>query len=347
MTEDELITQFLRPLVPKEAFNLQDDGAVLPSLPQGKEWVLSTDCMMADVHLPLNTDLEMVAEHLLRVNLSDMAAMAAIPRYILVQLGLPQKNAKQGFQQFAQGLQKTAQYYKIELLGGDTISLPPLMDKSGCQDKIWMAGATIIGERDTDKRVLRAGAKAGDILAVTDTLGNAVLGLKILQNNRVSFKFQQQYPQYYDALLQSYYRPIPQIEAGLLMGQYANALMDVSDGVFQDAGRMLRASRQEQSLEGQNLDLVLDDANLPISDEAKIFLEFFPKYRDDWRAGGGDYQLLCAVPEVNFAILQQKLQQLETPVTLSAIGAFTDANVDSSDSFFNRVDLPKSWDHFS
>ncbi|MCH9844394.1 MAG: thiamine-phosphate kinase [Alphaproteobacteria bacterium] len=341
MTEDELITQFLRPLVPKEAFNLQDDGAVLPSLPQGREWVLSTDCMMADVHLPLNTDLEMVAEHLLRVNLSDMAAMAAIPRYILVQLGLPQKNAKQGFQQFAQGLQKTMQHYKLELLGGDTISLPPLMDESGCQDKIWMAGATIIGERDADKRVLRAGAKAGDILAVTGNLGDAVLGLKILQNNRIAFKFQQQYPHYYDALLQAYYRPIPQIEAGLLMGHYANALMDVSDGVFQDAGRMLRASRQTLP----NLDLKLDDASLPISNEAKIFLEFFPKYRDDWRAGGGDYQLLCAVPEENFAQLQQKLQQLATPVTLSAIGAFTDA--DSGDSFFNRVDLPKSWDHFS
>ncbi|MCH9853107.1 MAG: thiamine-phosphate kinase [Alphaproteobacteria bacterium] len=338
MTEDELITQFLRPLVPKEAFNLQDDGAVLPPLPQGKEWVVSTDCMMADVHLPLNTDLEMVAEHLLRVNLSDMAAMAAIPRYILVQLGLPKNHAKQGFQQFAQGLQKTAQYYAIELLGGDTISLPPLMEESG-----WMAGATIIGERDADKRVLRTGAKLDDILAVTGNLGDAVLGLKILQNNRISFKFQKQHPLYYDALLQAYYRPIPQIEAGLLIGQYANALMDVSDGVFQDAGRMLRASRQTQ----QNLDLMLDDANLPLSEEAKIFLEFFPKYRDDCRAGGGDYQLLCAVPEANFTILQQKLQNLETPVTLSAIGAFNDSSNDSGDSFFDRSDLPKSWDHFS
>ncbi len=338
MTEDELITEFLRPLVPKEAFDLQDDGAVLPPLPQGREWVISTDCMMADVHLPLDTDLEMVAEHLLRVNLSDMAAMAAIPRYILVQLGLSKQQVKQGFQQFSKGLKLTMQNYRLELLGGDTISLPPLMN-----EKAWMAGATIIGERDVNKRVLRMASKAGDILAVTGTLGDAVLGLKILQNNQISSEFQQQYPQHHDALLQAYYRPTPQIEAGLLMGKYVNALMDISDGVFQDAGRMLRASRQTQD----NLGLRIDDANLPISDAARVFLEFFPEYSEDfrnvWLGGGGDYQLLCAVPEANFERLQQALQKLQKPVALSVIGEFND----SGDSFFEREDLPKSWDHFA
>ncbi len=332
MKEDELVAHYLKDILAPEAFDLLDDGAVLPEIAPEYEWVLSTDSMMSDVHLPADTDMAVIADHLLRVNLSDIAGMAAQPYYLLVQLGISRQTAQADFQSFTEGLKQTAQDYGLQLLGGDTISLPPLM-----QEKGWMAGATIIGKRERCHRVLRSGAKAKDLLVVTGTLGDSVLGLKLLKNKELCEEFKQKYPDYCNFLINRYYRPTPQLQAGYHIRTYANALMDISDGLFLDAGRMLRASKSTHQ-SGNDLGLSINRDAIPISASAQQFLACYPDYKNNWLAGGGDYELLCAISEEEFS-----QQALEKETLFHIIGKFDD----SGDAFFEEENYLQGFDHFS
>ncbi len=334
MSEGELIAKYLRALCPPEAFSLLDDGAILPDLPVDQEWVMTTDMMVSDVHLPADTDMQIIAQHLLITNLSDIAGMAATPCYLLLQLGLPADGIDSNVKNFVQGVKIMQQQcyqqtqHQLGLLGGDMVGLPIHLQKNG-----WLAGATIIGKRPKKSRKLRMDVQADDALLVTGTLGDANLGLLLIQNKCLSDEFSLKYHDDYRFLLNRYYLPSARITATDAMQRYANGLMDISDGIYADAGKMLHASRTKIA----SLGLEIEAGKFPISTAARRFLACYPHYQDAWQQGGGDYELLLTMPADNIDALKQTLPDL--PITI--IGRFNDEARD------NFMDKKQGFDHFA
>ncbi|MES2907088.1 MAG: thiamine-phosphate kinase, partial [Pseudomonadota bacterium] len=166
-TENELIARFFAPLSGEGAFDLKDDAAVL-NIGVHEELVVSTDTLVAGVHFFENAKPQDIAAKALRSNLSDLAAKGAIPIGYMLALAMPKANAA-WLQDFSTQLKKDQKRYRITLLGGDTT-----------KSKLLTITVSIFGRVPKGEMVRRAGAKPGDILAVTGTIGDAVLGLKIL-----------------------------------------------------------------------------------------------------------------------------------------------------------------------
>ncbi len=279
--EFSLIARHFRPLAGPGALDLADDAAVLTP-PPGRQLVLTADAMVAGVHFLADDPSELVGRKLLRVNLSDLAAKGAVPLGYLMTVSTPKDTPEAWFAGFAAGLAQDQVTYGVTLLGGDTTSTPGPISLS----------LTIIGHVAPDTAVHRFGARDGDEIWVTGTIGDGALGLAVAQGRLVD-------PTGF--LLDRYQLPQPRV--GLALAGIASAGMDVSDGLVQDLGHICRAS-------GLSAEFFAE--KVPLSDAARAA-------GADWLitclTGGDDYELLLAVPAACSDALRQEAGRAGIPVT--------------------------------
>jgi len=224
--EDDLIARYFRPLATDPgAFGLIDDAALLNHT--GDDLVLTTDAIVEGVHFLSGDPPDTIARKALRVNLSDLAAKGAVPAGFVLTLAL--REAKEEWlAPFARALGEDAATFNCPVLGGDTVSTPgPLM-----------ISITAFGRVPQGKMVRRSGAKPGDRIAVTGTIGDAALGLRLLKEqageglDMLSREF----------LIQRYRVPQPRNALAVVIREHASAAMDVSDGLAGDLAKLCAAS---------------------------------------------------------------------------------------------------------
>lgn len=259
---------------PETRLGIGDDAALL-QVPEGHQLVVSIDTMVEGVHFFKGTDPTALGHKLLAVNLSDLAAMGAEPRWATLALTLPENNPA-WLQRFSQGLFALADQYQVDLVGGDTTRGPLTLSLQ------------IHGIVPEGKAVTRSGAEPGDLIGVTGRLGAAGYALQQLQRDEPA-----------ESLRHHLERPVPQIEAGLQLRDYATAMVDLSDGLLADLGHIT-----ERSGVGAQLDL---DA-IPI-DPALLHLDRAQQL-DLALTAGDDYQLGFTLPARFKEIVSGRLQRV-------------------------------------
>jgi thiamine-monophosphate kinase len=262
-----------------------DDAAVC-SVPEGMQLVISTDTMVSGVHFPEDTAPIDIGYKALAVNLSDIAAMGAQPCWLSLAITLPEMNWD-WLTQFGEGLLQLAIEHEVQIIGGDTTRGPLSIT-------ITVHGLVPIGSAR-----MRHLAQVGDDIWVTGSIGDAAAALKQWQGKQIqSMKLRHRLD-----------RPTPRVQAGIAVRDLAHAMLDVSDGLAQDLGHILRASDV-----GAEIEL----GRLPVSSS---LLDFYPDDKQRWQlqmSGGDDYELCFTAPPSNaFAI---ELALANAGVSASVIG---------------------------
>jgi thiamine-monophosphate kinase len=291
--EDSLIARYFGPIATDPgAFNLGDDAAVLSA--HGDDLVVTTDAIVEGVHFLAGDPPDTVARKALRVNLSDLAAKGATPAGFVLTLALPAAD-EAWLTPFAQGLSSDAGLFGCPLLGGDTVSTPgPLM-----------ISITAFGRVPTGKMIRRSGAKPGDRVVVTGTIGDAALGLDILKGGAVAAGLANDAEA--TAMLVGRYRvPQPRCAIASAVRDHAHAAMDVSDGLAGDLTKLCAAS---------GVSAVIDAPGIPLSAPAAALLAKGSVSIETIVSGGDDYEILCAIPESGFEAFAAAARQAGVAVT--------------------------------
>ena len=285
--EFEFIAARLRPLAAGTAgaLGLEDDAALLDP-PPGMTLVLTKDAMVGGVHFLTDDPPGAIAKKLLRVNLSDLAAMGAEPVGYLLALARARETPEAWLADFCEGLAEDQAAFGIGLLGGDTVSTPGPLTLS----------LTAIGQVPKGQALRRGGAKAGDDLWVSGTLGDGALGLLVLQGKLHPPAAAR------DFLIERYRLPQPRLALGQALRGLAHAALDISDGLLADLGHILETS-------GVGAELWADQ--LPLSPAARGL----PGAREAALAGGDDYELLFAAPAARRAEVSGLARRLDLPLT--------------------------------
>jgi len=284
--EFALIARHFRPLAGPGALDLLDDAALLDP-PAGRQLVLAADAMVEGVHYLATDPPEMVGRKLLRVNLSDLAAMGAEPLGYLMTTTLPRGVEDSWIARFVAGLAEDQRTFGIAVLGGDTTATPG----PAC------LSLTIIGTVPPGAALPRAGAQPGDGVWVSGTLGDGALGLRVLRGELPG-----------DAeghLARRYRLPEPRLALGQALRGLARAAMDVSDGLVQDLGHLCRAAGCGAEIEA---------TAVPLSPPARALVEAEPARLALALTGGDDYELLFAVPAGAEAEIERRAAAAGTPV---------------------------------
>ena len=324
LDEFGLIGRYFRPLTMSEpgAFGLTDDAAVLDLAP-GERLVVTTDAMVADVHFPATDPPAEIARKLLRVNLSDLAAMGARPRGYTLAAVLPRETDETWIEAFAAGLADDQAAFGIVLVGGDTVATNGPATFS----------VTALGVVDGDAVLRRNGARPGDDVYVSGTIGDAALGLAVLQN-----RLDVPMPADRDWLVERFRLPTPQLKLGLSLVGVASAAADVSDGLVADLGHICEASDC-----GANIEL----AAVPLSPAAmRAVTDRQPLHRS-LLTGGDDYELVLAVPAAERGRIAEIARTAGVPLT--RIGCFVEGSpaVAVLGGAGNRIDLGRGgYQHF-
>jgi thiamine-monophosphate kinase len=211
-----------------------DDAAVL-NVPAGFKLVAAVDTIVAGVHFPFDTNPRDIGYRALAVNLSDIAAMGAQPRWFTLSLCLP-SISEAWLAEFASGLSDLAQQFKVQLVGGDTVQGP------------LNVSVQIMGCVEADRWLTRSGARVGDVIFVSGVPGEAAAGLQLIQQSAALQSLQIE-PQHREHLLHRFLRPTPRVELGRALRAHASAAMDVSDGLLTDLKKLCAASRCGAQLE--------------------------------------------------------------------------------------------------
>ncbi|WP_315780515.1 MULTISPECIES: thiamine-phosphate kinase [unclassified Bradyrhizobium] len=272
--EDSLIARYFKPLATDPgAFGLVDDAAIIPA--SGDDLVVNTDAIVEGVHYLPDDPPDTVARKALRVNLSDLAAKGAVPAGFLLTLAL-RRTDEAWLAAFAGGLGEDAATFGCPLLGGDTVSTPGPV----------MISITAWGRVPRGRMVHRFGAGAGDRVMVTGTIGDAALGLRILQG-RAEAGAPNADPAARDMLIGRYRLPQPRCGLAAAVRDYATASMDVSDGLAGDLTKLCAAS---------SVSADIDLSRVPISTAAAQLLAAGSVQLETLISGGDDYEILCTVP---------------------------------------------------
>jgi thiamine-monophosphate kinase len=292
LDEFELIERYFAPLASGEpgAFGLTDDAAALAITP-GKRMVVTTDAIVAGVHFPETDEPQAIARRLVRVNLSDIAAMGARPRGYTLALALPEGTEPAWIAAFAQGLADEQDRFGITLIGGDTTRSRGEL----------MLSLTMIGEVTDNSIILRSGASVGDDIYVTGTIGDSWLGRAVLEA-RISTATDDDH----DYLIGRFRTPNPRVDVGLGLAGLASAAADISDGLVADLGHICAASGITAEVE---LDLV------PLSAAARRLVTDDQLLRINLLTGGDDYELVFAAPPGVSGQLQELAAQCGVPLT--------------------------------
>lgn len=269
--EDSLIARYFKPLATDPgAFGLVDDAAVLSS--SGDDIVVTTDAVVEGVHYLAGDPPDTIARKALRVNLSDLAAKGATPAGFVLTLALRSK--EDGWlRPFADALGEDSREYACPLLGGDTVSTP------GPQ----MISITAFGRVPKGRMVGRTGARPGDRILVTGTIGDAALGLDVLKGGAAAAALADD-PAAIDALVSRYRVPQPRNVLARAVRDRATAAMDVSDGLAGDLAKLCAASAVSATVEV---------ASVPLSAAAASLIARNVVGIETLLAGGDDYEVLC------------------------------------------------------
>jgi thiamine-monophosphate kinase len=281
--EDSLISRYFAPLATDPgAFNLGDDAAVLKA--DGDDIVVTTDAIVEGVHFLPDDPPDTIAQKALRVNLSDLAAKGAAPAGFVLTLALRAAD-EAWLTAFARGLGEDAGLFGCPLLGGDTVSTPGPA----------MISITAFGRVPNDKMVRRNGAKPGDRVVVTGTIGDAALGLDILKGGAATAAIAGDAAAL-EMLIGRYRVPQPRSALAAAVRDHASAAMDVSDGLAGDLAKLCAAS---------GVSAVIDAPSIPLSAPAAALLGRGAIDLESLVSGGDDYEILCAVPESHFEAFVQ------------------------------------------
>lgn len=220
-------------------FKHQASGTVLPlgddcavySTSSSKNQLISTDALVENIHFKFSTiSPEQLGQKAIAVNLSDIAAMGGTPTRILITLGISKKISTSFLDQLYKGIHKTCRLYNVELIGGDTVSSP----------SSFFINVTIIGEANPGNFFTRNGAKKGDLIFTTGTLGDSSLGLKIQSNKKLKCSSQSR-----KHLVAKHLNPVPRLKESQLLIRYdfnITSMIDISDGLAQDLQHICKQS---------------------------------------------------------------------------------------------------------
>jgi thiamine-monophosphate kinase len=287
--EDSLIARYFRPLATDPgAFDLTDDAAILRS--SADELVVTTDAIVEGVHFLPDDPPDTIARKALRVNLSDLAAKGATPAGFLLTLAL--RGADDAWlTAFARGLGEDATEFGCPLLGGDTVSTPGPP----------MISITAFGRVPPGKMVRRKGAKAGDRVVVSGTIGDAALGLDLLKGGAAALGGDEK-----GMLIARYRVPQPRIALAQAVRDHASAAMDVSDGLAGDLAKLCAAS---------DVSAAIDAQSIPLSGPARTLLSGGAVGIESIVSGGDDYEILCTIPENRFEAFERAAKLAGVAVT--------------------------------
>ncbi len=315
--EFALIDQLLKPLASDfpGALGLTDDAALVDIAP-GQSLVVAKDAIVSGVHFFADDPADAVAQKLLRVNLSDLAAMGAEPLAYLTVIARPRELTDAWLEGFARGLANDQERFGLSLIGGDVVSTPgPLL-----------LSCTILGQVERGRALRRSTARADDVVWVSGTLGDAALGLRVRRGLAAT-----EDEAFY--LLDRYRRPDPRLALGRKLIGVAHAAIDISDGLLADLGHILETSKV-----GARIEI----ASLPVSDTA----HGLPGWLEAALGGGDDYELLFTAPASATGAIEAIGREVD--LGLTAIGRITAASglevVDASGARLATNSL--GWRHF-
>lgn len=289
------IARFFAPLAAPQALGLLDDVALIDG-PPGEQYVLKTDAIVEGVHFLPDDPPAQVAQKLLRVNLSDLAGKGAAPLGYLLTTALPASRDEAWLEAFAAGLAADQATYGIGLLGGDSVATPGPVTLS----------VAAIGRIAAGRAVLRRGARPGDLVCVSGTLGDAALGVIAAKGGDLGIA-----PDERAFLVDRFRLPQPRLALGPRLIGLAHAMMDISDGLVADLRHVCAASGVAARVEA---------ARLPLSPAARAALARDPGRLALVLGGGDDYELLFATPADAEARLAALSSELGVPITV--VGRF-------------------------
>jgi thiamine-monophosphate kinase len=271
LSEFERVQRFFAPLAAPGALGLVDDVALIDG-PPGEQYVLKTDAIVEGVDFLPGTPPDQVAQKLLRVNLSDLAAKGAVPLGYLLVTALPTSLGEDWLESFAAGLAKDQATYGIGLLGGDSTAIDGPITLS----------VAAIGRVAAGRAILRSGARPGDRLYVSGTLGDAALGLAVLQDKlELADTVKREF------LIDRYRLPQPRLALGQSLIGTAQAMLDVSDGLIADLGHICEAS---------GVAAIVEAALVPVSAAVADAVTEDGRWLQAVLGGGDDYELLFTAP---------------------------------------------------
>jgi thiamine-monophosphate kinase len=283
--EFEIIARyFTRPTGdPDVVLGVGDDAAVLAV---AGDLAVTVDTLVAGVHFPDGTAPSLLGHRLLAVNLSDLAAMGARPRWCTLALTLP-KAEELWLDGFSRGLYELAERFGVSIVGGN-LSRGPLT-----------LTAQLMGTVERAKMLTRGGGHVGDDIYVTGTLGDSSAGIALILERSAA-----PHGSAAAALKERFYRPVPRVGAGLALGPLATAAIDVSDGLLADLGHVCKAS---------GCGATIDVERVPLSAE---LLSLFPPQEALAHAlgGGDDYELIFTAPPSRAEQVEAALEAAGTPV---------------------------------
>jgi thiamine-monophosphate kinase len=300
MDEFGLIARHFAPIAAAEpgALGLSDDAAVLDLSP-GARLVCTKDALVAGVHFLEGDPPADIARKLMRVNLSDLAAMGARPRAVLLAAVLPRSTTDEWLGQFAQGLAEDARTFGAPLVGGDTVATNgPLV-----------LTLTALGEAEGAGVLTRSGAQGGDDVYVSGTIGDGALGLRALTGLLSGLSTPAR-----DHLIRRYRVPEPRLGLGSKLIGLATACIDISDGLIADLGHICENSKVTARITA---------ASVPVSSPARTALANDPGLFATLLSGGDDYELLFTAPPGAHDAVAAAAN--EAGVAVARIGAITRA----------------------
>lgn len=317
MSEFSLIKRYFTRATPGAVLGVGDDAALL-QVRSGMELAVSTDMLVSGTHFFADADPYMLGHKALAVNISDMAAMGAQPRWATLALSLPAEDDA-WLERFSAGFFALADAYQVELVGGDT-TLGPLN-----------LSVTILGEVPQGKALRRDGAKVGDEIWVSGKLGDAALALAHVQGrlvlNDASFA----------ATAAALHRPVPRVALGIALRGIASSAIDVSDGMLADLGHILERSGGAAEIQF---------AALPVSLHLRPYLSR-ELGRQCALAGGDDYELCFTAPVARHAEIEKLATQLDLPLScIGKIAAGSGCIVRATDGSVMKLERA-GYDHFA
>jgi thiamine-monophosphate kinase len=280
--EFDLIARYFAPIAAAfpGALGLMDDVALLDLSP-GQRMAATTDAIVAGIHFLPGDPPELIAKKLVRVNVSDLAAKGAKPLACLLALALPRATTAAWLDAFARGLAEDCAAFAMPLAGGDTTAT----------DGPLMLALTALGEVPKGQVPLRSGAKMGDRIFVSGTIGDGALGLDVAKGGLGDLAEALR-----NHLLRRYHLPEPKVRLGLALRGMVHAAIDISDGLIADLGHICAASQVGAEIQA---------AMVPMSDAAQIALARDPALLPRVLTGGDDYELLfTAEPRHSDRIVQ-------------------------------------------
>jgi thiamine-monophosphate kinase len=302
--EFQLIAQYFAPLAADApgAFGLTDDAATIAA-PTGRTLVVTADMLVADIHFLADDPADSLGVKALAVNLSDLAAMGAEPMAYVLSMALPSAWREEAIGHwldgFTAGLAEMQARFAVTLVGGDTVSTPgPLC-----------LAITVFGTVETGRELRRSGARPGDAVFVSGTIGDGLIGLRELTGRRARLLE----PGLAEAAVERYRRPTPRLALGRALVGLANACADVSDGLVADLGHICEAS---------GLAATVEAARVPLSEMGRSVLASDRALLPALLTGGDDYELVFTVPEENADAIVRVAADVGVPV--SAIGRMVD-----------------------